>query len=74
MGVQRDSISAIPNFKKAYDSLRKEVLFSIIIGVGVAMKLIRLIKICSKVHVIKHLIIFLCKTAKTKEMLYHYCF
>jgi hypothetical protein len=31
-------------FKKAYDSLRKEILFSILIEFGVPMKLMKLIK------------------------------
>jgi hypothetical protein len=48
------------DFKKAYDSLRREVLDSILIEFGVPMKLIRLIKMClnemySKVHIGKYL-------------------
>jgi hypothetical protein len=47
-------------FKKAYDSVRREVLYSILIEFGVPMKLVRLIKMClnetySKVHIGKHL-------------------
>jgi hypothetical protein len=34
------------DFKKAYDSVRREVLYSILIEFGAPMKLIRLIKIC----------------------------
>jgi hypothetical protein len=34
------------DFKKAYDSVRREVLYSIIIEFGVPMKLVRLIKMC----------------------------
>ena len=34
------------DFKKAYDSVRREVLYNILIEFGIAMKLIRLIKIC----------------------------
>jgi hypothetical protein len=45
---------------KAYDSVRREVLYSILIDFGVPMKLVSLIKIClnemySKVHVGKQL-------------------
>jgi hypothetical protein len=34
------------DFKKAYDSVRGEVLYSILIEFGVPMKLVRLIKMC----------------------------
>jgi len=34
------------DFKKAYDSVRKEVFFNILIEFGVPVKLIRLIKMC----------------------------
>jgi competence CoiA-like predicted nuclease len=34
------------DFKKAYDSVRREVLYNILIEVGVPMKLNRLIKMC----------------------------
>jgi hypothetical protein len=48
------------DFKRAYDSLRREVLYNIIIEFGVPMKLISLIKIClnetfSKVCIGKYL-------------------
>jgi hypothetical protein len=48
------------DFKKAYDSVRKEVLYNILIEFGVPMKLVRLIKMClnetySKVRVGKYL-------------------
>jgi hypothetical protein len=48
------------DFKKAYDSIRREVLYSILIEFGLPMKLARLIKMClnetySKVHISKHL-------------------
>jgi hypothetical protein len=33
------------DFKQAYDSIRKEVLYNILVEFGVPMKLIRLIKI-----------------------------
>jgi hypothetical protein len=47
-------------FKKAYDSVRKEVLYNILIEFGVPMKLVRLIKMSlnetySKVPIGKHL-------------------
>jgi hypothetical protein len=47
-------------FKKTYDSVRREVLYNILIDFGVPMKLVRLIKMClnetySKVHIGKHL-------------------
>jgi hypothetical protein len=32
------------DFKKAYDSLRREVLYNILTGFGIAMKMVRLIK------------------------------
>jgi hypothetical protein len=48
------------SFRKAYDSVRREVLYNILIEFGVPMKLVRLIKLClnetySKVHTGKHL-------------------
>jgi hypothetical protein len=48
------------NFKNAYDSVRREVLYNILIEFRVSMKLIRLIKMClieaySKVCKGKHL-------------------
>jgi hypothetical protein len=48
------------DFKKAYDSLRSEVLYNILIEFGVPMKLVRLAKMClnethSKVCIGKHL-------------------
>ena len=47
-------------FKKVYDSVRKEVLCNILIEFGIPMKLVRLIKMClngtySRVRVGKHL-------------------
>jgi hypothetical protein len=38
---------------KAYDSVRREVLYSILIEVGIPMKLARLIKICADETYIK---------------------
>jgi hypothetical protein len=48
------------DFKKAYDSVRREVLYNTLIEFGVPMKLVRLITIClnetySKVRIGKHL-------------------
>jgi hypothetical protein len=48
------------NFKKAYDSVRREVLCNILIESGIPMKLVRLVKMClnetySRVWVGKHL-------------------
>ena len=34
------------NFKKAYDSVRREVLYNILMKFGIPKKLIRLIKMC----------------------------
>ncbi|KAJ4432049.1 hypothetical protein ANN_20663 [Periplaneta americana] len=44
------------DFKKAYDSVKREVLYNILIEFGIPMKLIRLIKMClsetySRVHI-----------------------
>jgi hypothetical protein len=48
------------DYKKAYDSVKKEVLYIIFMEFGVSMKLVRLIKMClnetySKVRIGKHL-------------------
>jgi hypothetical protein len=45
MGVKSDSPSAIHRLE-AYDSVQREVLYIILIESGVAMKLVRLIKLC----------------------------
>jgi hypothetical protein len=48
------------DFKKVYDSVRREVLCSILIEFGISMKLVRLIKVClnetyNKVRIVTHL-------------------
>ena len=48
------------DFKKAYDSVRREVLYNILIAFGIPMKLVRLKKMClnetySRVQVGKNL-------------------
>ena len=35
-------------FKKAYDSVRREVLYDILMEFGIPMKLVRLLKMCLK--------------------------
>jgi hypothetical protein len=49
------------DFKKAHDSLRREVLYNILFEFGIPMKLVRLIKMClsetcSRVRVGKHIL------------------
>jgi hypothetical protein len=48
------------DFKEAYDSVRKEVFYNILIQIGVSMKVVWLIKMClnetrSEVRIGKHL-------------------
>ena len=60
-GIQNTSIYLqITDFKKAYDSVRREVLYNILIEFWIPMKLVRLIKMClnekySKVRIGEHL-------------------
>jgi hypothetical protein len=65
------------DFKKAYDSVRREGLYSTCIEFGVPLKLLRLIKMCSnetcnKVCIGKHLLCFQFLIVYNKEMLYHH--
>jgi hypothetical protein len=61
MGIQRGSTSGIyTDFKKVYDSVRRQVLYNILTECGIPMKLSRLIKVClnktySTVRLGKHL-------------------
>jgi hypothetical protein len=60
MGVQWDSTSAINRLQESLDSVRREVLYNILIEFEILMKLVRLIKMClnetySKVRIGKHL-------------------
>ena len=65
------------DFKKAYDSVRMEVLYNILIKFGIPMKLVRLIKMCldetcSRVQIGKHLSeVF---AVGNKEVVYYHCF
>jgi hypothetical protein len=48
------------DFRKSCDSVRKEVLYNVLIEFGIPMKLVMLIKMClnetySKIHIGKHL-------------------
>jgi hypothetical protein len=48
------------DFKKACDSVRREVLYNVLIEFGIPMKLVRLIKTYSRVHISNiSLIVFL---------------
>jgi hypothetical protein len=64
------------DFKKAYDSVRKEVLYNMPIEFGIPMKLVRLIKMClnetySRIRVGKHLSdVFPIRNDLKQKMLY----
>jgi len=69
------------DYKKAHDSVsRREVLYNILTGFGIPMKLVILIKMClnktySGVSVGKHLSdMFPIKNGSEKEILYCNCF
>jgi hypothetical protein len=52
--------ASVINFKKAYDSVKSEVLYNILLEFGIPKKLVRLIKMClndtyNKVHIGKRL-------------------
>jgi len=58
MGIQRSSAPA--DFKKTYDSVRREVLYNILVEFVIPVKLVRLIKMCltetySRGRVVKNL-------------------
>jgi hypothetical protein len=57
---EKMGVYQLVDFKKAYDSVSREILCNILIEVGLPMKLVRLIKMClnkvySKVCIGKHL-------------------
>jgi hypothetical protein len=69
------------DFKKAYDSGRREVLYNILIEFGIPRKLVGLLKMClnetySRVPIGKKSNKFslLFRMARNKEMLYRHCF
>jgi hypothetical protein len=68
------------DFKKAYVSVRREILYIILIEFGIPMKLVMLIKMSlnktySKVHTGTHLSHNLpIRNVLKKDMLYHHCF
>jgi hypothetical protein len=57
---KKSAKGTLVDFKKAYDSVRREVLYNILIEFGVPLNLVRLIKMClnesySEVRIGKHL-------------------
>ena len=66
------------DFKKACDSVRREVLCNVLVQFGIHMKLVRLIKMCltemySRVRVGKNLLDMF-RMVGNREMLYRHCF
>jgi len=67
------------DFKKACDSVRREVLYNFLIESGIPKKLVRLIKMCvietySRDRVGKNLTCFILGKVCNREMLYRHCF
>jgi hypothetical protein len=68
------------DFKKTYVSVKREVLYNILLEFGIPKKLVRLIKMClnetySKVRIGKVCVInFLFWMGWNREMLYRHCF
>jgi hypothetical protein len=68
------------DFSKAYDSVRREVLYKILIEFGIPRKLVRIVKTClnetySKIRIGKHLSgPFPTKNGLKQGNPYHHCF
>jgi hypothetical protein len=68
------------DFKKACDSVKREVLYNILVEFGIPKKLVRLIKMCLNETYRKDrigklsLTNFLFRLGWNKEMLYRHCF
>jgi hypothetical protein len=68
------------DFKKAYDSVRREVLYNILIEFGIPRKLVGIIKMClnetySTVHISENLSDkFPIQNGLKKRVIYHNCF
>jgi hypothetical protein len=44
--IRKHSTSAIYRFREAYDAVRREALYNILMEFGIPRKLVRLIKMC----------------------------